>query len=192
MSKVSIHLDTASAKWKRAFYGMNIRIQKAAEAAFLNAKKPSAFARRKFEIAIILTDDATVKSLNNDYRGINKPTNVLSFPQINMENFKKTALDIFPASMPVPLGDVVLGFQTIQRETREQKKTLENHTVHLIVHGVLHLLGYDHMRLKDAKIMEKLECDILKALGYPDPYNETDIKVKNVKPRTRRQKHGNK
>ena len=180
---VTIHLDSASTKWKRAFYGMNSRIERAAAAAFDGAKKPAAFAKRKFEISVTLTDDANVKVLNRDYRGIDKPTNVLSFPQIDLGTFKTSTLDVFPQKMSVPLGDVVLGFQTIARETREQQKTLENHTIHLVVHGVLHLLGYDHMRLKDAKVMEKLECDILKSLGYPDPYKEMDAKPEDDKPR---------
>jgi len=71
----------------------------------------------------------------------------------------------------------VLASQTIRRECVEQDKTLENHVIHLIVHGTLHLLGYDHMRASDAKAMEKLECDILAVLGYADPYNEkSDLK----------------
>lgn len=186
---ITVHLDAASPKWKRAFYAMNSRIERAATAAFDGAKKPAAFARRQFEISITLTDDKSVKVLNRDFRGIDKPTNVLSFPQIDLESFKKSSLDVFPKNASIPLGDVVLGYQTIVRETRDQKKTMENHTVHLIVHGVLHLLGYDHMRLKDAKIMEKLECDILKSLGYPDPYNEMDVKPEDDKPRKRRPKN---
>ncbi|MDY0009915.1 MAG: rRNA maturation RNase YbeY [Bdellovibrionales bacterium] len=172
---VFVQMETASGKWTRAFYAMNSRIERAAIAAFEGAKKPAALARRQFEISVTLTDDADVRGLNRDFRGIDKPTNVLSFPQIDLENFKKSSLDVFPADMPIPLGDVVLGYQTIMRETREQKKTIENHTVHLIVHGVLHLLGYDHMRPKDAKVMEKLECDILHSLGYPDPYQDMDL-----------------
>lgn len=188
-ASVSVLLDTVSPKWKRAFYAMNSRIERAAAAAFDGAKKPAAFARRRFEISITLTDDAHVKMLNRDFRGIDKPTNVLSFPQIDLESFKKSSLDVYPKNMFIPLGDVVLGFQTIVRETREQKKTMENHTVHLIVHGVLHLLGYDHMRPKDAKIMEKLECDILRAMGYPDPYKDMDLLTQDDKPNKRRTKN---
>jgi probable rRNA maturation factor len=188
-SRITVRLDTVSPKWKRAFYGINSRIERAAAAAFDSAKKPAAFARRRFEVSITLTDDSDVKKLNRDFRGIDKPTNVLSFPQIDLATFKKSSLDVFPKNMSVPLGDVVLGFQTILRETRDQKKTMENHTVHLIVHGVLHLLGYDHMRLKDAKVMEKLECDILKSLGYPDPYKEMDMHPEDDKPRKRTQKN---
>lgn len=175
MIKLSVHLVKNSPKWKAAFPQMKKKIEQAAAAAFLNAKKPAAFQRRHFEITLVLADDKTQKSLNHDFRGKNKPTNVLSFPQLNMQKFRRTALDIFPVKAPVPLGDVVLAFETIHSESKKQKKTLEEHVLHLVVHGVLHLLGYDHMRVKDAKIMEKLECDILEALGYPDPY-ETSIK----------------
>lgn len=172
MIKLSIHVDKASDKWKRAFPLMQTKIETAAAMAFLRAKKPAAFKRRSFDISIILTDDSNQKKLNRNYRGKDKPTNVLSFPQINLHKFRKGELDVFPARAAIPLGDVVLAFQTIRRECREQGKDLENHVIHLIVHGTLHLLGYDHMRASDAKAMEKLECDILATLGYPDPYHE--------------------
>lgn len=190
--RITVHLDTASDKWKRAFPRMNALIEEAALATFKAAKKPVPFSHRKFDISIILTDDKTIKALNHDYRGMNKPTNVLSFPQINLQKFKKAELDFFPPKMPIPLGDVILSYQTIARETKEQDKTLKNHTIHLVVHGVLHLLGYDHMRPKDAKIMEKLECDILADLGYPDPYNESHDEQHDVKTRTKRRANGHK
>lgn len=175
MIKLSVHLVKSSPKWKAAFPSMKKKIEQAAAAAFLNAKKPAAFDRRHFEITLVLSDDKTQKSLNHDFRGKNKSTNVLSFPQLNMQKFRKTALDVFPVKEPVPLGDVVLAFETILAESKKQEKTMEEHVLHLVVHGVLHLLGYDHMRDKDAKKMEKLECDILDALGYADPY-ETAVK----------------
>jgi probable rRNA maturation factor len=173
MITLSIDLDVASAKWKKAFPGMNKKIEQAAACAFLNAKKPAALKNRSFAVNIILTDDAMVKTLNKNYRGKNKPTNVLSFPQMNLKKFRRTELDIFPPKSEIPLGDVVLAFQTIERESRRQQKTLESHVIHLIVHGTLHLLGYDHQIVKEAKSMEKLECDILESLGYPDPYQES-------------------
>ena len=172
MIKLKVHLDVASARWKKAFPRMKIKIEQAAACAFLNAKKPAAFKRRAFAIGIILTDDSNVKTLNKNYRGKNQPTNVLSFPQIGMKNLRGASLNIFPPRSEIPLGDIVLAFQTILAESRKQGKFLENHVVHLIVHGTLHLLGYDHQRLKDANSMEKLECDILESLGYPDPYHE--------------------
>ncbi len=180
MTKLSIHLDKASGKWNRAFPSMQGKIEQAAACAFMNAKKPSAFKRRAFEVNIILTDDINVKTLNRQYRGKNKPTNVLSFPQINLQNFRRTELDMFPRNDAIPLGDIVLAFQTIRAECLQQDKTLENHVIHLIVHGTLHLLGYDHMRVGEAKAMENLECDILASLGYPDPYDEKSH-IKKIK-----------
>ena len=176
MIKLNIHLDMASARWKKVFPQMKRKIEQAAACAFLNAKKPAAFRARSFAINVLLTDDANIKALNKSYRGKNKPTNVLSFPQINMHSFRRASLDIFPPKSAVPLGDIVLAYQTIHGESIEQDKALEDHVIHLIVHGTLHLLGYDHERLKDAHAMEKLECDILESLGYPDPYHDISIK----------------
>jgi probable rRNA maturation factor len=177
MISLHINLDKASTKWNRAFPLMRGKIEQAAVYTFTRAKKPAAFRRRSFEINILLTDDSNVKTLNRNYRGKNKPTNVLSFPQINLKKFSRIELDMFPRSNMIPLGDVVLAFQTIRGECQAQNKTMENHVIHLIVHGTLHLLGYDHMRVSEAKAMEKLECDILGVLGYPDPYNaKSDVK----------------
>lgn len=162
MTSLSVNIAFASAKWKKAFPGQKIKIETAALTAFLMAKKPAAFRRRDFEVNVALSTDAAMKKLNHDFRGMNKPTNVLSFPQFPFAPG--------PKETATSLGDVILAFETIRRECREQGKTLENHTLHLVVHGILHLLGYDHIRLKDAKSMEKLECDILQSLGYPDPY----------------------
>jgi probable rRNA maturation factor len=175
MIDLSILIDRASAKWKNAFPKMDAKIEQAAASAFLNARKPGGFAKRSFEVAVILSDDKTVKTLNHVYRDKDKPTNVLSFPQFNLRRFKSAALDVFPQKMPVPLGDVVLALETVRREAKDQKKPLESHVAHLVIHGVLHLLGYDHMNAKDAKSMEKLECDILDSLGYDDPYRDTVV-----------------
>lgn len=172
MISLTIHLDYAFKKWEKAFDKMGKKIEMAVAAAFLEAKKPAAFTKRNFDVSIILTDDKAMKDLNHTYRGMNKPTNVLSFPQMKMKGLTAKVLDSLPADGTIPLGDVVLAHQTILKECKDQAKTLENHTVHLVVHGTLHLLGYDHMKPKEAKAMEKLECDILASLGYPDPYHE--------------------
>lgn len=176
MIELKVHIDTTSARWKKAFPHMKSKIEQAAACAFLAAKKPAGFKGRTFSISILLTDDANMKTLNRNYRGKDKPTNVLSFPQINLHKLPRNALDVFPKRSEVLLGDVVLAFQTIRRESTEQGKTLESHVIHMIVHGTLHLLGYDHERLKDAKNMEKCECDILESLGYPDPYHASSSK----------------
>lgn len=173
MIKPDIRLEAVSVEWEKAFPRMQEKIKEAVTCAFLSAKKPAAFKNRSFEISILLTDDSYIKMLNENYRGKNEATNVLSFPQIDLKNFQNDSLDIFPPEKKIPLGDIALAFQTVSRECQEQEKSLENHVLHLVVHGTLHLLGYDHMHLKDSTAMEKLECDILTSLGYPDPYRET-------------------
>ncbi|MGN6102157.1 MAG: rRNA maturation RNase YbeY [Devosia sp.] len=113
------------------------------------------------ELSIVLTDDAEQQLLNNEWRKIDRPTNVLSFPQI--EPFG-----------PVRgiLGDIVLARETIGREAAELEKPFEQHFAHLVVHGFLHILGYDHIEEADALEMEALETRVLAALGIPDPYAE--------------------
>lgn len=119
-------------------------------------------------LGVILTDDAEQRELNRTYRGIDAPTNVLSF-----------ALSDPPArasgtpGSPVLLGDVVLAFETVAREAAEQGKPLADHLRHLTVHGVLHLLGFDHQGDAEAAAMEAREVEILKILGVPDPYRGT-------------------
>jgi probable rRNA maturation factor len=113
-------------------------------------------------ITVLFADDETMQDLNKEWRGLDKPTNVLSFPA--------------PKDQPVPpgefplLGDIVLGFGTCVREAEAAGKTLGDHTCHLIVHGVLHLLGYDHENDKDADVMEAAEIKILSTLGIENPY----------------------
>jgi probable rRNA maturation factor len=108
----------------------------------------------KSEISIVLADDAFIQDLNKRYRHKDKPTNVLSFPQEDDRH----------------LGDVIFAYETIARESKEQNKSFKDHFMHLIVHGVLHLLGFDHETDKEASEMEKLEIEILKTLGISNPY----------------------
>jgi probable rRNA maturation factor len=114
------------------------------------------------EIAILFTSDASVAEINAEWRGKNKPTNVLSFPAA-------PGMPL-PSGLSRPLGDIVLAHGVIAREAAEQGKTLHDHTAHLIVHGVLHLLGFDHEEDGEAEAMERLEARILKGLDISDPY----------------------
>lgn len=117
------------------------------------------------EISLVFADDDKVQELNRDYRGMDKPTNVLSFALTDGDLHPEIA-----AQEPVMLGDVVLAFQTVQKEAKAQAKSFRSHTSHLIVHGVLHLLGHDHIADEDAGEMESLERQILKQLDIRDPY----------------------
>jgi probable rRNA maturation factor len=109
------------------------------------------------EVAVMLADDATLRRLNRQWRGIDKPTNVLSFPASGSAT---TAM----------LGDIVIAYETLARESRDEGKEIVHHLSHLVVHGFLHLMGYDHQNDSDADTMEKLETDILARLRVPDPY----------------------
>lgn len=116
------------------------------------------------EITVTLSHDSKIKILNKHYRAKDKPTNVLSFPMFD------TISDIPSGAGQVPLGDIIISFETIKQEATDQQKTLPDHFTHILIHGFLHLLGYDHMNDKDAKAMETLEIKILKKLGIDNPY----------------------
>jgi probable rRNA maturation factor len=116
-------------------------------------------------VGIVLTDDAEQRTLNRTWRGKDFSTNVLSFAL--------TDPDEPPPGAPVLLGDVVLAFETVAREAAEQHKTLPDHLRHLVVHGVLHLIGFDHESDAEAAVMEALEIEIFAGLGVPAPYADT-------------------
>jgi probable rRNA maturation factor len=112
------------------------------------------------EISVTFCDDAAIQALNAEWRGKDQPTNVLSFPTPG-------ALGRKPL-----LGDVIVAFETVAKEAEQQGKLLRAHTAHMIAHGFLHLIGYDHETAAEAERMEALERKIATALGFPDPYAE--------------------
>lgn len=122
--------------------------------------------RRGRAISVLFTDDAAMRRLNRTYRGQDRATNVLSFPAHAGDG---EAPD--PAGEPPWLGDIAVGLEAAKREAEDEGKPLADHVCHLIVHGMLHLLGYDHEDDADARIMERLEAQVLAGLGVPDPYD---------------------
>ena len=115
------------------------------------------------ELSLVFTDDANIRTINAKWRDIDKATNVLSFPAFPMQ----------PGQRPGPiLGDIVIARETVQREAQEENKSFDDHLSHLIVHGLLHLTGYDHQNDDEAEQMESLERKILASLGISDPYND--------------------
>jgi probable rRNA maturation factor len=107
------------------------------------------------EVAVALASDATLRKLNRHWRGVDRPTNVLSFPDAQKRR---------------RLGDIAIAYETLARESRAEHKEFAHHLAHLAVHGFLHLMGYDHQNDSDAETMEKVERTVLARLGIPDPY----------------------
>jgi probable rRNA maturation factor len=130
------------------------------------------------ELAVVLADDALLRRLNRDYRGLDRPTNVLSFaldePAAPDEPDSGGPAAGAPSGLPRLLGDVVLARETVLREAGEQGKAAADHLQHLVVHGVLHLLGHDHEADDEAAAMEAAEVAILAGLGVSDPYEAPD------------------
>jgi probable rRNA maturation factor len=138
-------------QWKR-MRGLAARLAAIAAHAIARGTR----SRKKKSVTILLTHDEAVHKLNRRFRKKDKPTDVLSFPAApNRENY---------------LGDVAIAFGVTAREARQSRKRFSDHAQHLAVHGVLHLLGYDHERGPDARRMERLEAKILGEFGLPDPY----------------------
>ena len=129
-------------------------VRKAIEAAVTFTGKPG-------EIAVLLTDDAAIQEMNAQWRGMDKPTNVLSFPAGE-----------HGAPQNVHLGDIAIACETVAREAKDEDKTFSDHLAHLAIHGYLHLIGFDHETDDDAGRMEDLETRILASLAIADPYSD--------------------
>lgn len=159
----------ASIRRKSPRYGLDLDLSVSYSLPRAGLPAPASFRRwaeatlrgrmRRADLAIRLANDHEAQALNRHYRGRDYATNVLSFPAELPEGVK----------LPV-LGDIVLCPSVVAKEAAEQKKTLRNHYAHLTVHGVLHLLGFDHIDKKEALAMETLECEVLDGLGIADPY----------------------
>jgi probable rRNA maturation factor len=117
------------------------------------------------ELALLLSDDAHVKSVNQEWRNIDKPTNVLSFPSVEANKLARAPF----------IGDIIIAYETVKREAEHDGKDFADHFTHLVVHGFLHLVGFDHQTDAEAKIMEALETRILAELEIPDPYADEDF-----------------
>lgn len=150
--------------WIRAEPDCEALCLRAALAAFEGAPERPAIPAAGAEATVVLADDALVRELNRDYRGTDAPTNVLSFATLDDPE------PVFEGE-PLALGDMVLAFETTCAEAAAQGKTIAAHLSHLVVHAMLHLLGYDHAEGSAAERMERLETEILGRLGIADPYS---------------------
>lgn len=160
-----IAVAMACADWRRAVPRAAVLCRRAARAALM-AGVPSSCV----EASILLADDATVRQLNDRYRHRDMPTNVLSFPQQDGEAAAPVSED-----GNILLGDVVVAFETVCAEAAHEGKTVADHLCHMIVHGILHLLGYDHQNNAEAERMEHLEIEALASLGIGSPYADRPI-----------------
>jgi len=120
------------------------------------------------ELSVVLADDDTVRALNRDWRGKDAPTNVLSFAALDDDEAPVVE------GAPLLLGDVILAWETVAAEAQAQHKPLTEHLAHLVIHGVLHLIGFDHEDEDEAVEMETLETRLLATLGIADPYQDED------------------
>ena len=160
--KIDVLVD--SEQWKNAATAKAVIRRALRQAATTLSTKTA-------ELAIVLTDDAAMRRLNRNWRGVDAPTNVLSFATKNPGH----QLDQRLGSHLVGnhLGDIVLAYETVEREARREGKPFDHHLAHLVVHGYLHLLGYDHGNDAQARRMETTERAILRDLAVPDPYRAT-------------------
>lgn len=154
MSAVSADIVIESGLWA-AEPGAQATVDAAISAA-------SVHSTRGGEVSILLADDSAVREINRQWRGLDKPTNVLSFPAADTPATKGH------------LGDIVIAYETLQRECEIEEKAFLHHLAHLTVHGFLHLIGYDHETDAQADEMEALESRIMTAMNLPDPWHETD------------------
>ena len=157
--QVDISVSIPCPAWRTDLAEVGERAAHAARAALCFAAPNR---RRHVEVSLRLSDDAEVRGLNRQHRGMDRPTNVLSFPA-------DPDLGLVGAP-PALLGDVILAHETVAGEASRQGKSLADHLCHLTVHGVLHLVGYDHVSDAEAKVMEAAERAILSELGIADPY----------------------
>jgi probable rRNA maturation factor len=159
---LTIDIVTESGDWS-FFEPVEANIREAARALASHSAMPG---RDRLMACVALSDDATVQKLNASYRGKDKPTNVLSFPAADEPQPSEQG--------PISLGDVVLAAETVVSEARELSIPPRHHLQHLVVHGLLHLLGFDHENDDDAEEMEDLEVEILASLGIANPYADVE------------------
>jgi probable rRNA maturation factor len=158
-----IDVTISEPEWKASHLDVETIARTAMTYTLEMAVLPKMLRDRALEVSIVLANDDLIQVLNRTYRNMDKPTNVLSFAAIDADS-------PVPKGEPYPLGDIILSYQTLDREAKEQDKFFKDHFTHMIVHGTLHLLGYDHQDDDEATNMETLEIRILQKMNIQNPY----------------------
>ncbi|MDD4555777.1 MAG: rRNA maturation RNase YbeY [Alphaproteobacteria bacterium] len=170
MTDINLSIEISDTRWEEKLSNLNELsnqiivktfdyVQKNEDIDFLNLKKG-------ININLCLSNDDEVRKLNHQYRDKDKATNVLSFANIDDETFEDE-LKLFP---DIELGDIIIALETLEREAEEKKISLQDHYSHLFIHGILHLLGFDHIEDDEAEYMEAFEIQILQELNIKNPY----------------------
>lgn len=170
----SLDLSLDDAAWQQALPHAKTLSHEVVREVFMDQKYHLA---DEMELSIILSNDHAVQQLNRDYRGKDKPTNVLSFNAFEWQRPLILESGQWFDGQPLILGDIVLALETVQLEAKRDGKSFEHHYMHLLVHGVLHLLGFDHIDNDEAEQMEQLEATILRRLGVSNPYDMMGAKM---------------
>jgi probable rRNA maturation factor len=169
---LEVATEVTAGDWDAAFAPEELA-EAAVRAALEGAGHAEALARPglDLEVSVLFADDDEVRRLNRDFRGKDRPTNILSFPMLGARDAARLLREGEGSHL---LGDLALAFETVVREAQSEGKPVSRHVSHLLVHGTLHLLGHTHEGEAEAEAMERLEVAILERLGLPDPYAARD------------------
>jgi probable rRNA maturation factor len=165
----SVALTVAAADWRTVVDDLEERCDRIVRETLAHGTALAWL--RQGEVSLLLSDDEGIRDLNRRYRQRDRPTNVLSFPNLDLK--RGDALSPRPPG-PVLLGDVAMSLERLREEASEQGKPMLDHFAHLLVHGALHLLGYDHVDDDEADVMEEMEATVLSSLGMAPPYEADD------------------
>lgn len=176
MTKIEVNTDITDDRWQDGIADITNLVEKVKSATFdyvaEHENLPILQTEKPIIISLCLSDDKTVHALNRDFRGMDKPTNVLTFANIDSDSFT-LANDCFDE---IDLGSIILAYETMEREANVENISLSAHFCHLLTHGFLHIVGYDHIKEDEAELMEGLEVAILQTLQIANPYAEDEVK----------------
>lgn len=170
MNNIKIYTDVEDERWTAAIADIAAVVERVENAVVNCVSDEVDFLSpdKSFSINLCLSNDENVHRLNKEFRNMDKPTNVLSFANVDDDSFE----DMLISEEEVELGDVIVAFETMEREAQELGISFYDHFCHLWTHGMLHILGYDHIEPEDRAEMEQREIEILAALKIADPYQE--------------------